>query len=231
MVRPQFINGEIYHLYNRGVEKRNIVQNDKDRLRIIHDLFSFNDVAPTLNNGYRHETKTATNKPRKLLVEIFCFCIMPNHYHLLVRQLVENGITLFMRKSGTGYTNYFNKKYDRVGPLFQGKFKAVLVKKEQHVLYLPHYIHLNPLDLSTPEWRSGSIQNIKLALDFLESYRWSSYADYIGKNNFPSLTQRDSLLNLYKDRANSIVEYRNEFLVWLKDISLDSIEGVLLENY
>jgi putative transposase len=230
MVRPQFVTGEIYHIYNRGVERRNIVQNDKDRFRFIHDLFEFNDKAPTLNVGYHHTAKTTPRRTRKLLVEILCFCIMPNHYHFLIKQLVDNGITLFMRKLGTGYTNYFNTKYQRVGPLFQGKFKAVLVKQEPHLLYLPHYIHLNPLDLIIPKWRVQQIQNIQKALTFLESYRWSSYLDYINIRNFPALTNRDSLLEFYDFKTKSVDNYKNELKEWLHNISLTPIDDILIET-
>ncbi len=231
MQRPKPVTGEIYHIYNRGVEKRNITQNDKDSFRFIHNLFEFNDTAASLNSGYHHTAKTKPRRQRKLLVEILCFCIMPNHYHLLLRQKVENGITLFMRKLGTGYTKYFNTKYTRVGPLFQGKFKAVLVKKESHLLYLPHYIHLNPLDLTMPEWRSGQIKNKERALSLLSEYRWSSYADFIGKNNFPSLINRDSMLYFYKHKNNDVIKYSDELSEWLKTISLEEIQDVTIENY
>lgn len=230
MIRPQFATGEIYHIYNRGVEKRSIVQNDKDRFRFIHDMFEFNDKAPTLNAGYHHTTKTTPRRARKLLVEIFCFCIMPNHYHFLIKQKIDNGITLFMRKFGTGYTNYFNKKYQRVGPLFQGKFKAVLVKQEPHLLYLPHYIHLNPLDLIMPKWRTQQVQNTRKALAFLESYRWSSYLDYINIRNFPSLTNRDLMLKYYDFKVRSATSYHDELKEWLHDITLAPIDDVIIEN-
>jgi len=115
-------------------------------------------------------------EPRKLLVEILVFCLMPNHFHLMVKQKVNGGITLFMRKLGTGYTNYFNQKYKRVGPLFQGKYKIVHLYQDAHFLYLPYYIHLNPLELIIPEWKEQGIKNIKKAIKFLEKYRWSSFS-------------------------------------------------------
>ena len=228
MTRPQFTTGEIYHIYNRGVEKRKIFYNDKDRFRFIHSMFEFNDEAPALNIHYYFGTtkKVKTPTRRTLLVEILSFCLMPNHYHLLVRQEKDNGITLFMRKLGTGYTNYFNKKYKRVGPLFQGKCKATLVHRESHLIYLPHYIHLNPLDLIMPEWRSLKVRNTKRALTFLTSYRWSSYLDYINKHNFPSLINRDLILNLYADSSN----YAAELEEWLESIDFEPIQDIVIEN-
>ena len=232
MERPKFVTGEIYHVYSRGVEKRKIFMNDKDYFRAVHDLFEFNDIAPA--QSFYHNIQSSEvrlqkieRKPRKLLVEILCFCLMPNHYHLMLRQKVDSGITEFMRKFGAGYTNYFNVKYDRVGHLFQGKFKSVHITKQSHFLYLPHYIHLNPLDMKMGEWRNKKIRSVPSALKFLESYRWSSYRDFIGKKNFPSVTQRDFLLKIYG--SPTLIDYRKDLKEWLEDFDLSSIEGITLE--
>lgn len=234
MENPQFVNDEIYHVYNRGVEKRKIFLNDKDCFRFIHDMFEFNDLAPALNVGYFHPNLLKSNfnrlnrKPRKLWVEILCFCLMPNHYHFLLRQKIEGGVTEFMRKIGGGYTNYFNTKYDRVGPLFQGKFKAVHIKKPAQLLYIPHYIHLNPLDLITPEWREKKLSSVNRAMKFLESYRWSSYPDFIGKKNFPSVTQRDFIHSIYGSRTS--IDYSLDVKEWLENFDLSPLEGMILEQ-
>ena len=197
MQKPPFIEDEIYHIYNRGVEKRDVFTNDKDYFRFIHDLFEFNDENSALNVAYYFNPKTMEvqpqylqkeRKPRKLLVEILAFALMPNHFHLLLRQKSENGLVKFMQKLGTGYTMYFNKKYERVGSLFQGRFKAVHINQEAHFIHLPFYIHTNPLSLNY----GGST-----SIDFLENYRWSSYLDYIGKKNFPSVTSREFLLEFF----------------------------------
>jgi len=235
MKRPTFVDDEIYHAYNRGVEKRKIFLTEKDYLRFIHDMYEFNDERPAFNSGFhfgsllKSDFNSIFRGSRKPLVEILCFCLMPNHYHFLIRQLIDGGITEFMRKIGAGYTNYFNTKYDRVGPLFQGKFKAVHVTKEAHLLYLPHYIHLNPLDLTMPEWREQRIRSPEKALKFLESYRWSSYLDHIGKKNYPSVTQRDFILNNHYRSPTSIVDYRKEIRQWLEDIDLAQLQEVAIE--
>lgn len=237
MQRPKFVTEEIYHVYNRGVEKRDIFLEEQDYIRFIHDLFEFNDTAPAFNVGYHHSNLSKSHfnnfnnferKPRKLLVEILAFCLMPNHYHLLLKQRVNNGVTEFMRKIGTGYTNYFNIKNERVGALFQGIFKAMHVSKESHLLYLPHYIHLNPLDLTMPEWREQKLNDVKAALNFLESYRWSSYLDYCNKKNFPSITQRDFIFQIYGS-GTSIVDYKQMISGWLKNLNLNVISDVALE--
>src|SRR4030043_636738 len=112
MHRIKPVMGEIYHIYNRGVEERNIFLDDDDRLRFIHDIFEFNDKNPAMNFGYYFRKKEEESievglpkiverEPRKLLVDILAFCLMPNHFHFMVRQRKENGITEFMRKIGT----------------------------------------------------------------------------------------------------------------------------------
>lgn len=222
MKKPQFVNNEIYHIYNRGVEKRNIFLNQQDYFRFIHDLFEFNDKNPSLNTlfyfnqlGKPPIISKKQRKPRKLLVEILAFCLMPNHFHLLLKQRREGGLVCFMQKLGTGYTNYFNKKHDRVGGLFQGRFKAVHVDQQQHFDFLLYYIHLNPLDLMEPGWRNGEIKNYQKAIISLSSYRWSSHLDYLGKKNFPSVTQREFPLNVLGGGKN----YKESIEKWLKEIS------------
>ena len=236
-MRPQFVNEQIYHVYNRGVDKREVFLNDEDRFRFIHDLYEFNDEAPALNIYYKlpqgqsyevqlrkilEERKKRT--PRKLLVEILSFCLMNNHFHLLLCQKKDNGITKFMQKLGTGYTNYFNKTYERSGALFQGRYKAILIGEEAHLLHLPYYIHANPIDIINPNWKEEGV-DAENAVRYLESYRWSSYLDYIGKKNFSSLTSRDFLNDYYKNN------FRGEMINWLKQIQTEwkNIKRVTLE--
>jgi putative transposase len=229
MRKPKFTENQIYHVYNRGVEKRDIFMDDKDYFRFIHNLFEFNNENPVLNLNYYFNPKIMDvesrflkkeKEPRKLLVEILVFTLMPNHFHLLLRQKLENGIVKFMQKLGTGYTNYFNKKYERVGGLFQGRFKAVLVSQDTHFIHLPHYLHTNPLELNY-----GSSTSI----DFLSNYRWSSFPDYIGKKNFPSVTQRKFLLDIY-GREEDYKKYTKERLKETdRDRILKKIEDVVLD--
>lgn len=146
----------------------------------------------------------------------------------MLRQKVDGGITEFMRKIGTGYTNYFNLKNKRVGVLFQGKFKAVHIEKEAHLLYLPHYIHLNPLDLAFPEWREQKIKSVSKALQFLKTYQWSSYLDYINIKNFPSITQRDFLTAIYRS-PTSIMNYEKDIKEWLEDFDFESVRDISID--
>jgi len=187
MKKPQFVNGEIYHVYNRGVEKRTIFLENRDYFRFIHDLFEFNnqDLAP--NNSYFFNNRNSHGKneilirnPRKILVEILSFCLMPNHFHLMLRQISDNGVIKFMHRLGTGYTNFFNKKQERVGPLFQGRFKAVLVNDEVYLRHLLNYIHANHAELYESKWKNGIVRNKSLIKKKLVEYRYSSLSDYCG---------------------------------------------------
>jgi putative transposase len=221
MRKSVFINDEIYHICNRGVEKRNIFSNDKDRFRFIHNLFEMNDSNSA--DRFRIPIKKASSSqfsevgPRKIergkrnsLVYILAFILMPNHFHVLLQQKIDGGVPVFMQKIGTAYAMYFNKKNDRVGPLFQGRYKAVMISEDAHLLYMPHYIHLNALDLIEPKWREGEIADSKKALEFLENYRWSSYLDYIGKKNFPSVINKNHIIDKTPE------EYQKEIAEWLQ---------------
>ncbi|HEY4519326.1 MAG TPA: transposase [Candidatus Paceibacterota bacterium] len=227
----QITAGEIYHVYNRGVDKRKIFMDDNDHLRFIHDLFEFNDEDKTLNNGFRFNSSAIATgqqylKQRKLLVEILVFALMPNHYHMLLKPCNDTGVSRFLKKVNGGYAQYFNKKYGRSGTLFESKFKAIRLENDAHFIHMPYYIHANPLDIISSEWREGRLKNHLDALKFLKNYRWSSFPDYIGEKNFPSVTQRDFLLKI----SGGTQEYKNNFINWLRSMQLNSVSGLTLEN-
>lgn len=121
---------------------------------------------------------------------------MPNHLHLLIRQIKEGGIIKFLSKVGTGFAGYFNRKYHRKGYVFQNRFGAVYIKDDEQLKVVSAYIHSNPISLIEPKWKELGIKNSRKCLEFLENYKWSSYLDYIGKTNFPSVTDRKFLLEL-----------------------------------
>ena len=131
---------------------------------------------------------------RKLLVDIGVYCLMPSHHHLLLRERSYGGITSFMRKLGTGYTMYFNKKYERTGALFQGKFKAKLMTTDQYLTRATNYIHANPAELIAPKWRNGIIGDEKKVRKFLSEYRYSSLPDYLDSRPNNPLLDKDALL-------------------------------------
>lgn len=241
MKRPIFTPGNIYHVYNRGTDKRDIFLDEEDYLRGVHDLWEFNDENPAANAFYKlislktyEVVKTyevglrkmgkQDRQPRKLLVKIHAFVLMKNHFHLLLESFSAKGISEFMRKFGTGYTNYFNQKYKRAGGLFQGKFKAIHITKDAHFIHIPYYIHCNPLDYFDIGWRRGEIVDTTRTIQFLEEYRWSSFPDYIGKKNFPSVTYRDFLTRfLVAD------DWRSAINNWLKNFNEDTTKELSFE--
>jgi putative transposase len=230
----QFYNDHIYHVFNRGVEKRDIFLDDQDHYRFIHNLFEMNDENPVTNSRYYFDPEILNREagpirkkgdPRKRLVDIFVFTLMPNHYHLLLRQKKSNGITRFIQKVCTGYTMYFNQKYQRVGGLFQGRFKAVMVDQQEHFYYLPHYIHINPLSLMEKGQPSGQ----KARLKSLINYRWNSFSDYVGVKNFPSVTKRNFILSVFGGEER----YKEHIANYLKEVGqkewTDDLQEVILD--
>ncbi len=158
----------------------------------------------------------------KFKLYILSFALMLNHMHLLIK-FKEANMSIYMKNLFERYAKYFNKKYARVGTLFQGRYKQILVNDSIHFLYLPFYIHFNPLDLSYPEWRENKISNPEKAIQFLKSYRWSSHLDYLGIKNFPSVLN----MGLLVDVLGKNEDYKKLVSSYMKDIQID--EEVTLE--
>lgn len=210
---------ELYHVFNRGVDGRNIFLDDHDRARFVHNLFEFNDTQPALTirvpDSASPGLKRDRHVERKLLVAIHGWTLMNNHYHLLLSELTDGGMTLFLRKLNVGHAKHFNEKYGRIGTLFQGRTKKVLITQHAHFLYILHYLHLNPLDYlkGAEKWRErsrGGIKDAKRVLSYLDSYRWSSYLDYVGKKNFPSILTT----SLFQEKSG---DYASELRSYLRD--------------
>ncbi len=166
-----FSIGYFYHIYNRGVDKRDIFMEDGDYIRFLRILSVFNNME-RCRSSYRGPSS-------QKLVGVLCYCLMPNHFHLILTPLVENGIQKFMRKVGTGYAMYFNEKYKRTGSLFENRYKAILIDSDSYFLHLTRYIHLNPVKLLYPDWKERKVKWGKLE-KFLKDYRWSSLPFYLG---------------------------------------------------
>jgi putative transposase len=173
-----------YHVYNRGVEKRNIFSDDQDYRVFLHLLKHY--LSPK-GKPEQHPLDSLTNvtliRPRPLPkldkeVKLLAYCLMPNHFHLLIKQKTKSGMPKLLRGLSTTYAMYFNKRHDRVGYLFQGNYKAVLIKKDPYLLHLSRYIHLNPKKMTghrpgEPPARRGPTPVTK--------YKYSSYPYYLGK--------------------------------------------------
>jgi putative transposase len=158
-------------------------------------------------------------------VEIHAFALMDNHFHILAKQIKENGISNFMNKLG-GYSYYFNKKYKRVGPLFQGRFKAILVRTDEQLKNVFVYINTNPVGLIEPGWKENGIKDFGKIKQFLKDYKWSSYVNYIADKNSSSLINKDFFLELYGGDSGC----ESEIESWLRyKIEIGKFANVMLE--
>ena len=213
----QFEIGGMYHVFNRGYDKRQIYLDDNDYLRFIECLFYFNtqdevnikirDVRQV--ESFKGFSRTFLRNPKqakkwKPLVELIAFTLMPNHYHLIVREIVFGGISLFMQRMGNGYTGYFNMKYNRggTGGIFQSRYKSVHIDNDAQLMNIFVYVQTNPVELKESGWKDLKVKDPRGAVDWLESYWQSSYLDYIGLGNFPNVTQRDFFLELFGSEKN-----------------------------
>lgn len=175
-----FAVDEFYHLYNRGNNKGLIFNTDVDRKRFQQLLYLCNSTEPVV-------FKTVQGSPldevdvQESLVDIGAYCLMPNHFHLLVRERVEGGIVRFMAKLSTAYTMYFNKKNMRTGALFSGRFRAKHIDADTYLKYLFAYIHLNPIKMIDGSWKENGIAERERAQTYLAGYSFSSYIEFIGK--------------------------------------------------
>lgn len=178
-----FVNDNFYHIYNRGVEKRQVFMIDRDYERFIQTLYyyQFSGPKPRFSTRGRFRSNTFNKNPK--IVEIICYCLMPNHFHLLLKQLGDNGIQEFLSKVINSYTKYFNTKHKRVGPLFQGQFKAVAIESDEQLLHLSRYIHLNPFVAEiTKDW---------------QNYPYSSITEFI--SNETSMCSINEILAFFKN--------------------------------
>ena len=175
--KVNFAIDEYYHLYNRGNSKQKIFLDEEDYNHFVKLLYLCNSIKSI---AYRDISKNVYDFDREnTLIFIGVYCLMPNHFHILIREKTENGISKFMQKISTAYSMYFNKKYKRTGGLFEGKFKSQHVDIDRYMKYLFSYIHLNPIKLIESKWKEIGIKNIKGAIKYLKTYQYSSYLDYL----------------------------------------------------
>lgn len=198
------VTDEIYHIFNKGIEGRIIFQNKRDYERFLLTIFECNDINSSPDNRHRRYKDKNINKDKKQpLVEILCFCLMPNHFHIAAKQLVDGGIAKFMQRVGNSYTKYFNIKNNRKGSLFMSRYKSVHVSTDSQIRHLITYIHANPLDLIMPSWRIGKTKDFKKAKEFLEDYIWSSYPFYATDKKFdliPDIIEPEVVKIFYPDK-------------------------------
>ncbi|MES2668101.1 MAG: transposase [Patescibacteria group bacterium] len=176
--------GEWYHCFNRGVDKRKTFMDSSDYLRFQALLYLCNserafrarDIAAAqlesgTGNVYAHDRGDR-------LVDIGTYALMPNHYHLLLRERVEGGISMFMQRLGTAYTVYFNMRHERTGALFSGRFRALHVNRNRYMRRIVNYIHGNPAELFEPGIKKGLVTDAKTLMKRVQRYPFSSLFDY-----------------------------------------------------
>jgi putative transposase len=175
-------SGEYYHIYNRGNSKQIIFKDEEDYRRFIGLMFACNQIENFKSDNLNKDQSLFNVIKNTRLVSIGAYCLMPNHFHLLVTQVEDNGVSKFMQKITTAYVMYFNKKYKRTGSLFEGKFKTEHVDNDRYLKYLYSYIHLNPVKLNQKDWKEEGIKDKNETIEFLNKYKYSSYLDYLGEN-------------------------------------------------
>lgn len=181
-----FANDYFYHVYNRGSEKRDIFTKHGDFQRFIKTIYYYQYEGPKPRLSLLNTNQFINFKPdnNKKLVEIICYCLMPNHYHFLLKQVKDQGISKFISQLSNSYTKYFNTRYNRVGALFQGAFQAVLIESEEQLIHVSRYIHLNPA--------------VSLIVKNPGDYNWSSFNEF--KTGMGSFCFKEPVLSLFPSR-------------------------------
>lgn len=217
-----FANDYIYHVFNKGVASVPIFYSPKNYLRFLDlvNYYRFNNCPISFSKftklpiEQRGEILDQLIQEYKIQIEVLAFCLMGNHFHLLIRQIMNKGVVTFMSNIQNGYVKYFNIKSERKGPLFQSVFKAVIVETDEQLLHVSRYIHLNPSTSYLVEVKD------------LAAYPWSSFLCYLKEEIKPSFVNSKFILNLFKNRDSyknfvfNQVEYQKK---------LDVIKHLILE--
>ena len=196
MRKVQFAVGQFYHIYNRGVNKQNIFLDRRDYVRFLFILLSFQSELPVYNISryvstfIKHSVFNITEKifdkiTEKKIVELVSFVLMPNHFHLILHEIEDGGISRYMQKVLNAYAKYFNTKYKRSGHLFQGPFQAVFIETNEQLLHLSAYVHRNPRELKG--WKNKE-----------HKYPWSSFQDFCNENRWGELLVPNIIMEQFK---------------------------------
>jgi putative transposase len=182
-----FAQGGVYHVFNRGVEKRNIFMSTVDYKIFLYYLFIYLTPLDRVLKSYPNLPFRLQGKNLAKEVEVLSYCFMPNHFHFLLKQITKDGITKFMKQITNGYTEYFNKKYKRDGGLMQGRYKAIQIETDNALIHISRYIHLNPV--------------VADMCSSAEVYEWSSAKEFI--KNTSGICKKDLILSQF----NSPLKY------------------------
>lgn len=203
MNRDNISVNEYYHIYNRGVGKKIIFKDDRDRTRFLFLILyfqaenNFPQISRIISSYVKHLVFDISSDIKnklilKRFVELTGFALMPNHFHLVVKEAKEGGMGKYMQRVLNSYTKYFNTRYSVSGHLFEGPYKAVHVEDNEQLLHLSAYIHLNPREIS--EWSKKE-----------DIFPWSSYQDYIRENRFGEILKTEIITEQFKNNK----EYKN----------------------
>lgn len=225
--KEKFVSGEYYHIYSRTILNMPEFKNNKNASRLAQAFLLSNSTKSSeafqfLRNNQDEPIEKAIKiaKSGEKLVDILCYVIMPDHYHLLLREKKENGIISFTRRCNTSIAKYINIKNDRLGPLFESRFKSKHINSNEYLLHLSLYIHLNPLDfIIGKDWREHKLKNWPYAKKQLLTYPWSSLNYYLG-NNFNNLIVSGG--KIIKEQFINKKDYED----FLKDWSLSESEKI-----
>ncbi len=193
-VIKEYEAGGYYHVYNRGVEKRVIFLDDQDYtvfIGLLKKYLAGEEDARKNRHPYSQLDKD---------VQLLSYCLMPNHFHLLLHQTSIDGVTRLLRRLSTGYVMYFNNKYRRVGTLFQGKFKAVRINSDAYLQHISRYIHLNPKDY--------------------KAWRYSSYVYYSGERKTPKWLDAPQLMHIFDDNREEYLQFVDDYDGMMRDLSI-----------
>lgn len=193
------------HVFNRGMQKQPIFETDKDRLRFLFLLLTFQgeavikNISREIRQNVQSSTLHITNELKsdileKRMVELVVFCLAPNHFHIIVRELADNGISRYMHRVLTAYTKYFNTRHEKSGHLFQGPYKSVHIEEDRQLMHVSAYIHKHPCEIYGWSGRE-------------HLYPWSSYQDCIDENRFGELLVTDIITDRYI-KNNGISSYK-----------------------
>jgi putative transposase len=217
---------ETYHIYNRGAHKSAIFTRREDYERFLLLLFLCNGVEPISIRStlakYRGRFSVKVFQDgavlqRKKLVSIHAYSLMPNHFHLVMHQAVDNGVSVFMKKVCVGYSMYFNTKYEHSGVLFQGRFKSSHIDTERYFKHIFSYVHLNPVELIEREWKEEGIRNKNRTRDFLNGYGYSSFYDYsVGPRPERAILSYDDAPDFLKDQ-NDLEEMLSDYADYFEE--------------
>ncbi|MCX6751338.1 MAG: transposase [Candidatus Nomurabacteria bacterium] len=209
--KVDFEIGEFYHIYNRGNSKQKIFNNKEDYERFIKLLFLSNGSNSFKIHFIKNDVVYDFDRGERL-VDIGAYCLMPNHFHFLIKEKAEDGISKFMQKLTTAYVMYYNEKHKRTGSLFEGKFKSEHVGNNIYLKYIFSYIHLNPIKLLESKWKEVGIKDKNRAIDFLKNYRYSTFRDYLDKNRIESTILNKKAFPNYFPNSRTFIE---EILDWI----------------